>query len=616
MCLLPAAGNDTTAQPGTLSGTIGFSDIEGIKSNIPTVPTLSKKQITIDTQEVKHDSRILFVLPEKEIVSNAEDTVIQPDTNIHPSSTDILALRTTNFLLNSAITGGLLYIKSRQVEDKKYRIQPHDFSYSGKPFQYGVNHLRSFLGNFLVPGRHLNGNWPSFVSFSPKTGIPALQPLFMNCDYNLFVTASTAHSLALLDDQLLPNEKRFLEKMNRNVFNAIEKYKRENRYSFWELKKSSQYPFSFVAPENIPVRLLTIRKRFFDLTGLWELKGFHGSEIIMEWINEIYTPKINKTGAIAMFNIPTDTDDTSLATALKLLAQKDSLIPEVDLLPLWEISRHRDLNRDKRDPRNSIIDQETGACLTWHKNEDLPVFSFPEEGIIPLKTNNVDLVVNANALYALSLANLQSEPVYRDIVKLLAGTAYTGTWKKMNIYYPEKLWFPFALSRAVRMGKITDPELDSALFVLLEELLQMHQGLQKESPGFAGAFPPFDGISFETSTALGLNALLNIGADRAKKASKQDCYQNAIEKSVNFLLSRAKTQKKSRTGTHLVYWRSGPLFSSSVHELAYWYSTPLNTALVIEAFCKYLMGFDILPDKASPQRLQLSFAGGKYIVKP
>jgi len=70
-------------------------------------------------------------------------------------------------------------------------------------------------------------------------------------------------------------------------------------------------------------------------------------------------------------------------------------------------------------------------------------------------------------------------------------------------------------------------------------------------------------------------------------------------------------KSKSYCGSKEYFWLSGPLYSSSVQDLAHWYSNSQNTALVLEAFTKYLLKYQ---DNNSSKKMIIGKKGGDFIL--
>lgn len=547
--------------------------------------------------------------------TNCRDILARPYETHFRADSDIISLNH----LSEAITGGLLYLRTRQVARGRYRMFPCDFSISQNCTQYFSSILRSFLGNWLFREYHQEGAWPSVVSFLPLEGPKFWHPFFMATDYNLFTTATTAFCLSYFDESGLPEEMKFIEQMKLKAFEAAKQYKSGLTYNFWTYNRKPGVPFPVSSPPNIPIFIVGLRWVIINAFNIWHFPPINESSLLYEWLKIIIKSPENSTGIYSLFNIPNDSDDNALANILYMRNGRKIASEYIDTTGIMIMSLYRDIDRLKKDRLNSAIGTNTGAFLTWHKDENHPVFSNPESGTIPFGTNNVDLVINANVLLALTLAGLNEIPGYQSAINLIARASEDKLWKKERIYYPEKLWFPYAVSRLVREGGLSEATLNSVLPKILVDLMEEQYLYESAHPELEGAFPPSDSVSRVLSTALGLNVLLNLGRQHAEKAGVADRYDNLIHKSLVFLLKNRHTHPlKSIRGFEkniLYHWPSGPLFSSSIHELAHWYSNSLTTSLVLEAFTKYILGFAHNPSLGLSDRMPLVFENRQLSVK-
>lgn len=540
------------------------------------------------------------------------------DAQINTNAETILDSQNSVFYnekIEQAIFGALNYLKFKQVPSENYRINHYDFKTSEFSDFNIVGVFRSFLSNHLIHEKHMENTWPGFVSFLPGKGIAHFQPAFISTDYNLFTTASTAYPLFLFEDELLMPDSQFVTHMRSNAVIAIEKFRRRDSYNFWTTKTSKNYNYSYSAPDNIPIWIITLRKKLHDAIGFFSLSKIRESEIIIDWLNVIYNKNMNKSGHIALFNIPNDSDDSSMAMIIKHLNEKNNVfnnsVPDTSII--HSFVKFRDIKRNKSDRYNSIMGENTGAFLTWHKNDSIEDFSKPQYGIIPLKINNIDITVNSNVLHFLALAGLTEIPGFEETSIFLANIIKENKWNNASLYYPEKLWFPYCLSRAIRDGGLNIPQLNDLLPVFVNQIIELQQDFEKKHPEMKGAFPVFDSVSYNLSTALGLNTLLNLGRGNAIKAGNKELFDKIIKNSLDFLLQNKKEPIKSRSycSSKEYFWLSGPLYSSSVQDLAHWYSNSQNTALVLEAFTKYLLKYQ---DNNSSKKMIIGKKGGDFIL--
>ena len=529
-----------------------------------------------------------------------------PNSCLENGDTVEITDRMTTKGLSEALLGGLAYLKDSHVSEvNNFSGKVHNFSiHKRSKFVFAlqiISRFRSFLGKMIIKEKHLKGSWPGFIRYLPSKGFRMLLPLFTVTDYNLSTTASTAYSLLFFDDRSLPAGKRFVSDMLESASGAIQTFRRGSAYNFWETHSNPAISYPYSAPINIPVSIIDFRRSIYDRTGFLGLKSFYESDVLMEWIDRIYDIKQNKTGSTALFNIPNDSDNSSLAVGFLMQYQrwKNNSIPDTDLTPLDLFPSFRDLNRKIADRHNKCMGHETGAFLTWLKNEDANVFSNPESGIIPLAVNNVDIVVNANILFTLSLAEKRTMPGYREAVRLIARVIKEGIWPEASLYYPERMFFPYAVSRAVRDAGLDEPEINEVLPKLLDYIFEQQKAFETSNPSLAGAIPGVNRESLTLATALGLITMLNLSGSIARMSGVDKIYDKAIEKAICFLLSVRKPDRINQvepgnilTGITPNYWESGILYSSSVQQLAYWQSHAQTTSIVIEALVKFLLGYD------------------------
>jgi hypothetical protein len=354
---------------------------------------------------------------------------------------------------------------------------------------------------------------------------------------------------------------------------------------------------------------------------LLSMKNFHEAEFLMEWIDSCYDRKLNPSGGAALFNIPDDADNTSMAVGFQLLYFKRFEQPQVlpDTGPLEMLEHFRDCHRTKSDRKNTGLGKESGAFLTWLKDEEQPAFSRAEHGIIPLWANNVDIVINANVLFALSMAGLQKMAGYHEALQLVVKCIDDYSWPHSSLYYPEKYVFPYAVSRAWRDAGVRDPLMDQSMPKLMLQLLDEQFRFGKKNPGMAGAFPWDKFGNCMLATALGLITLLNLGRPVAEKCGSYRQFVLATDKAVQFLVRHRRAIQARQNSTRRQFpavppnfWESGVLFTSSLQPLAHWRSHAQATSLVLEAFSKYIIAYDLEESRFMSRRLSL---GGNFTIK-
>jgi hypothetical protein len=527
--------------------------------------------------------------------------------------------------MQEAVSGGLAYLFDTYVHDASaYDTSWHSFLINTSGRYRLLPRLaagfRQFLGKYIVNEKHLEGSWPGYIHFLADEKKVHARPIFVVTDYNLFTTASTAFPLMLFDDRHLAPENQFLDHMLEGANRTIRGLRRGSAYNFWVCRKHKSGSYTCSGPLNIPVSLIGLRRYTYKFTGMMGLKDFPEAERMQNWVIDCFSKRLNPFGGAAVFNIPNDADNTSMAVSFQLLMhkRKGMELPSELLEPLELLPRFRDLDRVERDRYYKTFGEGTGAFLTWFKDESKPVFEEPSKGIIPLTVNNVDIVINANALFALALSGKTSVPGYEDTISLLVKAIEEDGWMDASLYYPQRYIFPYAISRAWRDAGVRGPGLDQALDRLMIRILEDNISFEGKDGHIPGAFPWNKYDNYIQSTALALITLLNLGRNRAASLGMPKEYDRIVEESVKLLLngrqpvrSRQKVTAGTFPGTKPNFWESGILYSSSVQQLAHWRSHAQATSLVLEALAKYLLGYDHSGESFLSGKLRLHIDNSK-----
>lgn len=510
------------------------------------------------------------------------------------------------------IAGALRYLDDTQIRDRAGRHSSHFDTCA--PDGDGCSSV--ILLNTLTRGyverdsqslgisiRNVAGEWANTIHVLPdvlgdadgEVGI-AIQ------DSNVFVTAGVLYPLYFLDEQRLPPEARLAARTRSLGVASLARYRRGPAYSFWTEIPGETSPAPRTGPLNLPIH--SVRRLAAALSGplfpLWSLVTAGLNVNVEDWVRLVLDETRNPLGFDAIFNLPNDADDTALVVALQRLHSRlqpgDGVHP--DLPALHTLTRYRDTGRQQRDPRNLAAGAvDSGAFLTWLTDEERGVFSAPEAGVIPLAVNNVDCVVNANALFSLSINGGRGWAGYAPARDFLLSAVRSGAWADSCVlYYPQLMMLPYTLSRAYREGGMTaDPVMRAAMGQLLRDLLR----LQQDDGGFPGGGDP----TRDLSTALATSALLNIGAAVAPENGLFNAYQHAVARGVRYLLDHRRDHPlgfappgstgEGPYGNRGYRWGSGVLFAGSYGDLAHWRSEAYSTAIALEALIKFALAYDL-----------------------
>jgi hypothetical protein len=532
-------------------------------------------------------------------------------------------------LLKQALMGGLLYLDDTQIRQRQGRGDPRFDACSGDGCRKTLPGSNGALPLPLPFVQNRSGEWANFIHIFPEGRAPWQAPgeaLVQVQDSNLFMATTTAYPLYLFDESALPRQRQIVRDIRAQTIASIGAYRRGDGYAFWPQLPGSSSDAPRVGPLNIPMVIGNAQYLASLLPGVARRSDNPRYD---EWSKDLFDRTLNPYGVDALANIPNDTDDTALAiTTLHLDATFDQL-GWLDRGPIEAMLRWRDEGRSVEDGRDRWKLPGSGGFLTWLKDEDLPRrerFATPETGVIPLGVNNVDCVVNANALAALGFAGEADHPAAWAASALMARAAEMRAWPECGLYYPQRMMFPYTLSRAYRDAGVRNPAMRQAMRRLLFDLLRDQQELARREPRRRGAFPGGADSTYDLPTALALSALLNIGEEIAREARVEADYHRAVADAVAYLLAHQRDEPirfadtfnrnydherfPSRRDTART-WDSGLFYSASRWSLAQWRSQAYTTAMVVEALAKYALGhdFDDAALTAASRRLRvLSYA--------
>jgi hypothetical protein len=452
------------------------------------------------------------------------------------------------------------------------------------------------------------GEWSTYLGIAPSLLGRRRERLFFAIqDSTMFVPAAVGYPMFLLET---PAKDGIVAQMLQLARGNIARYRRGDAYNFWisrpaQTGGNSDHLVTY--PHNIPPRILErIGRRFLahpeQFTPVTDNISSTQVVELRAWTETLFDPVQNPHGIDSAFNIPNDADDTSTAVAFERLYTNHRTLPGarhglIRVQALEVLKHHRDLNRRREDGNDAWKGSDTGSFLTWLKDEDEPPFANPAEGVIPRAVNNVDCVVNANALLALGLSGRQDMPGFADAVRLTARAINEKAWPQCGLYYPQKMIFPYAVSRAYRDGAVRTPELSRQLGKLMRDVM----AAQEPDGHFDGGLDK----SHDLATALAAATLLNLGEEVARDAGIEPrAYRTALRSGLGYLYRSARevairnpdtfarAPAALNAHTEALAWQPGIFFASAFWGLIEWRSEAYTNAIVLEAFLRYALAFD------------------------
>ena len=427
----------------------------------------------------------------------------------------------------------------------------------------GLEYLEKTQRKETIYGHSYKGEWQTHMCL--RMGFPYLGAKKKADDSNCFSVASIHNSLANI--YLTFPEYETIPNMLDLSFEKIMSYKNGDKFNFWNLLPPNR---KLKRDDIIGKQPLVRRPTNYKLTSKY----------------------INKAA-----NVVEDADDTALAyTAIALRKKykketKDSLNFEIkSIAPIFD--KYRDSNRNNRHWYNYLNgnDHNTGAYLTWLANEYqfkhwnilkvvghnatfyLPFsecYPHPYKPYLPYGSNDIDGVVNANVLSALSLYDeLNSEGVI-PAVKFIEKKSKRKKYDRVGIYYPNRYKFPYAVCKAFANGvDKLQPSTDYLLHFLIDT--------QNKDGSWSSRWVVNKKDELQ-STAYALNALIYIGNFEQNRTTKP------IENAINFILKNSITDEQG------IHWNGGVFFSGGtvVRNILFWKSDAYTTAIVLTAFANY-----------------------------
>lgn len=254
--------------------------------------------------------------------------------------------------------------------------------------------------------------------------------------------------------------------------------------------------------------------------------------------------------------IPSDADVT--ATTYVALLDNESLDggPAVNTDFAQFFADWRDIGAVPLRLTPDWLPPSSGVFLTWLSYHDPPDSALP---------NDVDLVVNANVVYALARAGRTDTPGFAESINLIndivAQRLHRTRFSEISSYYPDSYVFEYCVSRAFREGPA--PELAPSVEAFAQEIVSA--AIQREDGAAC-----WDKGDPALNTAFAVLTLLYAGSTTP-----------LIESGVNFLV---RLQNPLSGG-----WKESVFFLARADSGAeiYWSSEALTTAMALEAICRY-----------------------------
>lgn len=271
-------------------------------------------------------------------------------------------------------------------------------------------------------------------------------------------------------------------------------------------------------------------------------------------------------------NIVNDADDTAIAY---LALDNIKNILGIDKKPYQEIGKLFSPFRDFRS-RNvfNLYDfvafraKNTNAFMTWLTHDEFKVPFLPsfKKQNIPLRTNDVDCVVNSNILASLARYNELETPGVKTSCKYINKQLKKKNFSKCALYYPNQYMLPYAVSKAMKEGaKCLKPSTKRIRDIVLST---------QKSDGSWDSFKEYDDLV--QSTVLAINTLINLD-------DESEVISIAIMRGVQFLLNEVIIEGD------FARWPGGIYFSGGTfaRKRIVWTSDAYTTGLVLEVLTKY-----------------------------
>jgi hypothetical protein len=367
-----------------------------------------------------------------------------------------------------------------------------------------------FMNNIQVKkpdGIYVNGEWKAEVYAAPVSEVLGIGETTGNEEPSAFTTGSIMNQLAMIykDHPEFSEIKPMLNKAEP----SLERFREGSLYNF--------YPPKMIEGTRVH------QAASMRLGEIW--KGFT--------------------------NVPEDTDTTSVAYAARYYTDKiNGKDTKVPAQVFKSLERFRDVNRDPHWYNEKERFVKTGAFLTWHMDENDPNNPNRQFGDarlgkrIPFETNDVDCIVNLNALRMMSLSGHSNSTGRDKACGLMAYVIQSEDYAKCGIYYPNTYNFAYSAAQADEAG-------ETCLRPYAKQMLNFILKNQDAN----GSWENKDNYESEDrvqATAYAMHALAHFGDPKDKRV------QRALARGTKFLLSRMKRARNGGT-----YWEGETFFTAT-----------------------------------------------------
>ena len=395
------------------------------------------------------------------------------------------------------------------------------------------------------------GEWPSYIS--NRMNIPFIGKGGMSAyDSNCFNTAFIHNTLATIyfsnpqySEEIIPT----LERAQKNIL----LFKTNETFNFWHLLDYPEHLQNERQRKN-PEKYRQRRANHF-----------------------CYKTRM----AYCYANMFDDADDTSVGYLALYFsdsirkAGKEPLLLNNSLQIGSLFSKYRDIGKRKTNWYNKKngYNYRTGAFLTAfgpdrrHANFFTWFFPHKDKQNIFYGVNEVDCVVNANVLRALTLLNETRTEGFSESCAFVNDAFKNNLQDRCGVYYPTEFTLHYAASKALHDGvSCLEPSRDTII----------HQILSSQNKD--GSWTSYIENNDIQATLYALNALLYLG-EYEKYGTLP-----VIEKAIRYVRASAIQEGE------VTYWPGGVFFSGGtiIRYAHIWRSDAFTTALAAEALTQYV----------------------------